>query len=97
MVIKVKKKIEVIKIEEALKLPENLKNQIEDFWKKQIEGNPHLFNGEIWSVTRFEELPDKIKISIQKTNYAHYLFDERVGIESQYACYNLNCGILVGN
>lgn len=33
------------------------------------------------SVTKFEELPDKIKLSIQKTNYAHYLFDERVGYE----------------
>lgn len=40
-------------------------------------------------------MPDKIKISIQKTNYAHYLFDERVGIEGKYACYNLNCGILL--
>lgn len=25
----------------------------------------------------------------------HYLFDERVGIEGQYGCYNLNCGILL--
>lgn len=95
MVIKINKKIEVVKIEKTLKLPENLKNQIEDFWEKQIEENPHLFNGEVWSVTKFEELPDKIKIGIQRTNYAHYLFDERIGIEGQYACYNLNCGILL--
>ncbi len=95
MVIKIDKEIEVIKIEETLKLPENLRNQIEDFWKKQIAENPHLFNGEVWSVTKFEELQDTIKIDIQKTNYAHYLFDERVGIEGQYGCYNLNCGILL--
>ena len=95
MVVKINKKIEIVKIEERLKLPENLQNQVENFWKKQVEENPHLFNGEVWSVTRFEELPDRIKISIQKTNYAHYLFDERVGIEGQYACYNLNCGILL--
>lgn len=95
MVIKLNKKIEVIKIEEALKLPLDLQNQIESFWKKQVEENPHLFNGEVWSVTRFEEMLDKIEIGIQKTNYAHYLFDERVGAEGQYACYNLNCGILL--
>ena len=47
------------------------------------------------SVTKFEELPDKIKLSIQKTNYAHYLFDERVGIEKQYSCYNLYSAILL--
>lgn len=95
MIIKLNKKIEVIKIEEALKLPPDLQNQIESFWKKQVEENPHLFNGEVWSVTRFEELPDKIRIGIQKTSYAHYLFDERVGIERQYACYNLWGGILL--
>lgn len=95
MVIKVNKKIEVTKIEEKLQLPQNLQIQIENFWKKQLIENPHLFNGEIWSVTKFQELPDKIKMSIQKTNYAHYLFDERVGIEGKYACYNLNCGILL--
>lgn len=95
MVIKINKKIEVVKIEKKLILPDNLQKQIEDFWKKQVEENPHLFNGEIWSVTKFEELPDKIKIHIQQTNYAHYLFDERVGIQGQYGCYNLNCGILL--
>lgn len=95
MLIKTNKKIEVEKIEESLQLPEDLKIKIANFWKKQVEENPHLFNGEVWSVTRFEEMPDKIKIGIQKTNYAHYLFDERVGIEGQYACYNLNCGILL--
>lgn len=95
MVVKINKRIEVIKIEEILELPENLQNEIKDFWEKQVEENPHLFNGEVWSVTRFEELSDIIKIGIQKTNYAHYLFDERVGIDGQYGCYNLNCGILL--
>ena len=95
MVIRVNKRIEVIKMEETLKLPEKLQKQIEDFWKKQVEENPRLFNGEIYSVTKFDDLPDKIIISIQKTNYAHYLFDERMGIEGEYACYNLNSGILL--
>lgn len=53
MVIKINKKIEVIKIEETLKLPENLQNQIEDFWKKQVEENPHLFFGHIIYKTIF--------------------------------------------
>lgn len=95
MVIKLNKKLEAVKLDEQLKIPENLQNQIEEFWSKQVEENSHLFNGEVWSVSGVEELADKIKISIQKTNYAHYLFDERVGIEGKFACYNLNCGILL--
>lgn len=95
MVVKLNKKIEVIKKEGVFKLPEDLQKKIENFWEKQVEENPHLFNGEVYNVTKFEELQDKIKISIQKTNYAHHLFDERVGIEGKYACYNLSSGILL--
>ena len=95
MVIRINKKIEVTKIKEKLELPKKLQIQIEEFWKNQVKENPHLFNGEVWTVTSFEELPDKIKIEIQKTNYAHYLFDERIGIEGKYTCYNLSCGILL--
>lgn len=93
MIIKVNKKIEVTKMKEKIQLPKELQIKIDNFWKKEVEKNPHLFNGEVWSVTNFEELPDKIKMNIQKTNYAHYLFDERVGIEGKNACFNLSCGI----
>lgn len=95
MVIKLNKKIEVIKLDNDLQLPLELENKIKSFWNEQLKDNPHLFNGEIWSVVGFEELLDRIIISIQKTNYAHYLYDERVSIEGKYGCYNLNCGILL--
>lgn len=95
MLIKLDKQIEVIRVNNNFKLPLELEKRIQNFWKKQIEENPHLFNGEIWTVVEYEELFDKILISIQKTSYAHYLFDERIGIEGKYGCYNLNCGILL--
>ena len=95
MVIKLNKKIEVVKIDEPVNLPPEIQKQIEEFWEKQIQANPHLFNGEVWTVTKCEELPDRIRMCIQKSNYAHYLYDERVGLEGNLACYNLNCGILL--
>ena len=49
MVIKLNKKLEIIKIEEPLKLPHDLQKQIETFCQKQVQENPHLFNGEVWS------------------------------------------------
>lgn len=95
MIIKVNKKIEAIKSDKELQLPEDLRKEIEKFWEEQVKLNPHLFNGQVWSVVKFEELPDKLRLTIQKTNYAHYLYDERVGIKGKYGCYNLNCGILL--
>lgn len=46
-------------------------------------------------MTKFEELKDRIRITIQKTNYVHYLYDERIGLEGNLGCYNLNGGILL--
>lgn len=95
MVIKLDKELEIIKGEKNVELPKDILGKIESFWQKQFEVNPHLFNGEVWSVTNFEELEDKFRLTVQKTNYAHYLYDERVGLEENFACYNLNGGILL--
>lgn len=95
MEIKLHKELEIVKGEKDIELPEDIAQKIETFWQKQVEENPHLFNGEIWSVTKFEELKDKLRLTVQRTNYAHYLYDERVGLEGNLACYNLNGGILL--
>ena len=95
MVIKLDKELEIIKGEKNVELPKDILGKIESFWQKQVEINPHLFNGEVWSITNFEELEDKFRLTVQKTNYAHYLYDERVGLEGNFACYNLNGGILL--
>lgn len=94
MVVRINKKIQIIK-KKKLNISDEIKNKIDVFWKEQVKRNPHLFNGEVWSVSNFEEVQDRIIITIQKTNYAHYLFDERVGLEGNNGCYNLNCGILL--
>ena len=95
MEIELHKKLEIIRDSENVVLPKDIIEKIKIFWQKQVEENPHLFNGEVWSVTKFEELEDKFRLTVQKTNYAHYLYDERVGLEGDLACYNLNGGILL--
>ena len=96
MVRKIEKEIEIVIIEEPIELPSCVQKQIEAFWEEQLQKNPCLFNGEVWSVTKKEELVDKIRLSIQKTSYAHYLFSQKVGIQTQaHRCYNLSCGILL--
>lgn len=95
MVISIAKPIEARILDYPINLPLTLQSKIEEFWQKQVEKNPYLFNGEVWSVSKFQEFPDKLQLLIQKTDYAHYLYDERVGIDSPYSCYNLNCGILL--
>ena len=95
MEIELHKKLEIIRDKKNVELPKDIVEKIKIFWQKQVEENPYLFNGEVWSVTKFEELEDRLRLTVQKTNYAHYLYDERVGLEGNLACYNLNGGILL--
>ena len=95
MEIELHKRLEIIRDKKNVELPKDIVEKIKKIKKKQVEENPHLFNGEVWSVTKFEELKDRLRLTVQKTNYAHYLYDERVGLEGNLGCYNLNGGILL--
>lgn len=96
MLIKISKSIEVILENEEIKLTEDLKNDIDFFWKELIEENPCLWDGEDVCVQDLKELENKIIITCQKTKYSHYLYDERIGIPNKkYKCSCLWGGILL--
>ena len=86
-IIKISKPI-IIKYEEReTKLSKELKEKIEEFWKKAVEENPNLYNGTDYTIEKIEENKNEIKMIATRTNYAHYLYDERVGIkEKEYKC-----------
>lgn len=86
-IIKISKTI-IIKYEEReTKLSNELKEKIEKFWKKAVEENSNLYNGPDYTIEKIEEDENEIKMIATKTNYAHYLYDERIGIkEKEYKC-----------
>lgn len=62
-------------------LPEELQEKINNFWDKATQENPNLYNGEDYVVDEVIDDGNQITMRISKSNYAHYLYDERVGIE----------------
>ena len=89
MVIHTKKQVKTKTIHKRMNLPQSLRDKIDIFWNEQVKENPNLFNEEVWNVTKMEENKEDILLTIEKTDYAHYLYDERHGIEEKYACHNL--------
>ena len=81
---------------EKVKLPEELVLKINDFWKKAVKETPKLWNGELLCVNEFveDEKNKKIDIICRKSNYAHYLYNERIGIERKYSCSSLIAGCI---
>ena len=79
-----------------MNLPKDLNDKIEDFWSKAIIETPTLYNGEDYSVENVTEKENEIIMKVSKTNYAHYLYDERIGIDDEkYRCICPWSGILL--
>lgn len=77
-------------------LPKELKDKINIFWNDAISKNPKLFNGDDYVVENIEEQDDKLIFHVVKSNYAHYLYDERIGIkELRYKSNTPWAGILL--
>ena len=88
-------KIEVIVEDKNIELPEEIQNKINEHWKKAIEKTPNMWNGEITCVGECKIDKNKIIIKCVKSNYAHYLYDERIGLPKEYGCSNLSAGCLI--
>ena len=96
MIIHTNKKVVTKTMHKNMYLPEELKEQIKIFWKEQVKNNAHLFNGETWNVTKMEEKQDEVVLTLEKTDYAHYIYDERCGVnDEKYFCHNLASGVYI--
>ena len=96
MIKKIAKPINLVYTGQNINLPKSLKDKIEDFWSKAILETPTLYNGEDFAVEEVIEAENEIIIKVSKTNYAHYLYDERIGIDDEkYRCICPWSGILL--
>lgn len=89
------KKLEIFSNDEKINLPEDLKHKIDENWNEFIKQTPELWNGEVIYVNNVTESENEIKIYCKKTNYSHYLYDQRIGCPKEYGSYELSAGILL--
>lgn len=81
--------VKVILKNGKVQLPEEIKQKINEYWENVVAQNSNLWNGEIICVINYMETDKKLTIVCQKSDYAHYLYDERIGLPDQYKCYNV--------
>lgn len=96
MIEQIKKTI-ILKYEDReINLPDEIKENIKLFWDKLVKENPNLFNGENHCVESIIEKEDKIEMNVVKTNYATYLYNERIGMpDKKIKIIHLWSGILL--
>lgn len=77
-----------------VQLPQELSSKIEARWKELAQNNPHLFNGEGFTVTSFTETPEAIEVELAETNFAHNMYSEAFDI-GEYAFRVIHSACLV--
>lgn len=76
-------------------LPKEIRENIDSNWKEFTNQNPNLWNGDVTRVSKYFENNNEIHILCQKTDYAHYLYEERKGLPLEFACVNISAGCLL--
>lgn len=89
------KKVVVFMKDTKIELPQDIQDKINDNWKKIEEEGANVWNGEVYCVTNLEDTEKEVVIECKKSNYAHYLYGERIGLPMQYECKNLSAGALI--
>ncbi len=88
------RKLEIRFNEQKIELPNDLNEKIKNHWEEALKITPELWNGEIFCVTNCVEETDKVILYCSISNYAHYLYDERIGCPKEYESHELSGGTL---
>ena len=89
------KKMHIIFKNEFIQIPENLKQKIDENFKNIQKTGANVWNGEVFCVSECDIIKDKVEITCKKSDYAHYLYGERIGCPKEFECKNLSAGCLI--
>ena len=89
------KKVQVILKNENIELPIKLKDKINENFENMKKQGANIWNGEVLCVSECNIEDDKVEIICKKSDYAHYLYGERIGCPNEYECKNLSAGCLL--
>ena len=78
-----------------IKLPLDLQEKINNHFENIKNSGANVWNGEVFCVTNYKVEDNFVEIVCKKSDYAHYLYEERIGCEKQYECRNLSGGCLI--
>lgn len=89
------KKVQAILKNEIIELPDKLRIQINENFEKIKQTGANIWNGEVFCVSECNIKDEIAKIICNKSDYAHYLYGEKIGVLKQYECKSLSAGCLI--
>jgi len=71
---------------EEILLPASLQESINAHWDALTKERPSLVRGDIYSIKQMSLSEEELKVTLQKTDYAHFLFSQQLSEDHIYRC-----------
>ena len=81
--------------DEFIELPHELKQKIKENFEYIKKTGAEIWNGEIFCISKCKIKDKEVEIICNKSDYAHYMYGEKIGLSREYECRNLSAGCLV--
>lgn len=76
-------------------LPQDVQEKIDEYWESLIASGKKYRRGEVFTMANIEENEKNIIVSLEWTDYAHYVYDLKFGLPEKYACKNIHTSCLI--
>jgi hypothetical protein len=59
---------------QQVRLPKDMQAKVDAHWLQLVTANPHLFNGEVFTVVDFADTNDGMRVKLAVTDFAHHMY-----------------------
>lgn len=93
MLYDIRNKIVNVVVEDGqMDLPDSLRAKILENFENLKKSGANIWNGAVLGVAKVDVRESEVNLICRMTDYAHYLYEEKVGCPPEYECRNLSAG-----
>jgi hypothetical protein len=88
-------KVEILYENTRLSLPKDYTDTIGRHWQKLIDFGRKLRRGDVYTIVKKEENPESLRLFVQLTDYAHYMYTLDSNFSHPLACRVIHTALLI--
>jgi len=73
----------------------SLQEKINTHWSEQLASGKSLHRGDVLTVARVTQQGNDLLLTIERTDYAHYLYSQKYELPVAHACHSIHTSVLV--
>jgi hypothetical protein len=87
--------IKVYYTNKKVSLPQEYMDEVEGHWNTLLQSGKKFFRGDIFTITHIKKTDGQVVISVELTDYAHFLYTVHKGTYAEYDCRVIYTSVLI--